>query len=105
MRQLCDHPDELEQLISREVRVGAELLMDTGQRPEEIRELPLDCLASDPDGSLVLVYDNHKSYRLARRLPIGKPTAGVITTQQERVRALFPTAPANSTPPAPPTAI
>ncbi|MFE3250991.1 tyrosine-type recombinase/integrase [Streptomyces sp. NPDC059209] len=94
MRQLCDHLDELEQLASREVRVGTELLMDTGRRPEEIRELPLDCVQSDPDGSLVLVYDNHKSYRLARRLPIGKPTAGVITAQQERVRAMFPGTPA-----------
>jgi hypothetical protein len=52
MRKLCDHLDELEQLISREVRVGTELLMDTGRRPEEIRDLPLDCLGQDPDGSL-----------------------------------------------------
>lgn len=93
MRQLCDHLNELEQLISREVRVGTELLMDTGRRPEEIRDLPLDCVGQDPDGSLVLVYDNHKSYRKGRRLPIGKATAGVITTQQQRVREMFPGTP------------
>lgn len=79
MRQLCDHLDDLEQVISREVRVGTELLMDTGRRPEEIRDLPHDCLGQDPDGSLVLIYDNHKSYRKGRRLPIGKATAAVIT--------------------------
>jgi HPt (histidine-containing phosphotransfer) domain-containing protein len=73
--------------------VGTELLMDTGRRPEEIRELPLDCLAQDPDGSPVLVYDNFKSYRLGRRLPIGKATAAVITGQQERVRTLVPHTP------------
>lgn len=93
MRQLCDHLDELEQLISREVRVGTELLMDTGRRPEEIRELPHDCLGQDPDGSLVLIYNNYKSYRMGRRLPIGKATAAVITTQQQRVRELFPDTP------------
>jgi hypothetical protein len=89
MRQLCDHLDELEQLISREVRVGTELLMDTGRRPEEIRDLPLYCLAQDLDGSLVLVHDNHKSYRMGRRLPIGEATAAVTT--QQRVRDMFPT--------------
>lgn len=93
MRQLCDNLDVLEQTAGREVRVGTELLMDTGRRPEEIRELPLDCLAQDPDGSPVLVYDNFKSYRLGRRLPIGKATAAVITGQQERVRTLFPHTP------------
>jgi hypothetical protein len=49
MRQLCDNLDALEQTAGREVRVGTELLMDTGRRPEEIREPPLDCLAQDPD--------------------------------------------------------
>lgn len=90
MHQLCDNLDALEQTAGREVRVGTELLMDTGRRPKEIRELPLDCLAQDPDGSPVLVYDNFKSYRLGRRLPIGKATAAVIAGQQERVRTLFP---------------
>ncbi|GEC02713.1 hypothetical protein SSP24_03680 [Streptomyces spinoverrucosus] len=92
-RQLCDHLDDLEELISREVRVSTELLMDTGRRPQEIRDLPFDCLEQDPDGSLVLVYDNHKSYRMGRRLPIGKATAAVITTQQQRVREMFPDTP------------
>jgi hypothetical protein len=47
MRQLWDHLDVLEQTAGREARVGTELLMDTGRRPEEIRGLPLDCLAQD----------------------------------------------------------
>ncbi|MGV9343120.1 tyrosine-type recombinase/integrase [Streptomyces sp. NPDC003688] len=93
MRQLCDHLDKLESLISREVRVGTELLMDTGRRPEEIRELPHDCLGHDPDGSLVLIYNNYKSHRMRQRLPIGKATAAVITTQQQRMRELFPDTP------------
>ncbi|MEU9083335.1 site-specific integrase [Streptomyces sp. NPDC048357] len=93
MRQLCDHLDDLEQLISREVRVGTELLMDTGRRPEEIRDLPHDCLGQDPDGSLVLIYDNNKSYRKGRCLPIGRTTAAVITTQQQHVRDMFPDTP------------
>jgi len=94
MRQLCENLDLLEQMAGREVRVGTELLIDTGRRPEEIRELPLHCLAQDQDGSPVLVYDNFKSYRLGRRLPIGKATAAVIVDQQERVRSLFPDTPA-----------
>ncbi|MEV3958486.1 tyrosine-type recombinase/integrase [Streptomyces albogriseolus] len=93
MRQLCDTLDALEEIAGREVRVGTELLMDTGRRPEEIRQLPYDCLKQDPDGSLVLVYDNFKSYRMGRRLPIGKATAALITNQQERVRGMFPDTP------------
>jgi len=38
----------------------------------------------------VLVYDNAKADRLARRLPINQATAAVITAQQDRVRARFP---------------
>ncbi|MEU7688634.1 hypothetical protein AB0B67_45690, partial [Streptomyces spectabilis] len=93
MRQLCDHLDALEQTIGREVRVGTELLMDTGRRPEEIRQLALDCLAQDPDGSPVLVYDNFKSCRPGCRLPIAKATAALIASQQEHVRTLFPHTP------------
>ncbi|MFD3471106.1 hypothetical protein ACFWWM_33090 [Streptomyces sp. NPDC058682] len=90
MPQLCDNPHLLEQASSREVRVATELLIDTGRRPDEICELWLDCLAIDPDGSPVLLYDNHKAYRLGRRLPIAKATAAVIAEQQERVRCRFP---------------
>ena len=49
--------------------------MDTGRRPAEIACLPFDCLTRDADGSPVLVYDNHKSARDGRRLPVAEATA------------------------------
>lgn len=93
MRELCDNLELLEKTSSREYRIATELLIDTGRRPDEIGTLKWDCLAKDPDGSLVLLYDNHKNYRLDRRLPIAKATAAVITEQQERVRERFPETP------------
>ncbi|WP_405785731.1 tyrosine-type recombinase/integrase [Streptomyces sp. NBC_01367] len=90
MRALCANLDLLEQMSTTEVRVATELLIDTGRRPDEIYTLKLDCLETDPDGSPVLIYDNHKAYRLGRRLPIGGETAEVIRRQQQRVRARFP---------------
>ncbi|WP_329390249.1 tyrosine-type recombinase/integrase [Streptomyces sp. NBC_01351] len=90
MRVLCAHLDRLEEMSNTETRVATELLIDTGRRPDEIYTLAWDCLESDPDGSPVLVYDNHKAYRLGRRLPIGGETAEVIRRQQQRVRDRFP---------------
>lgn len=90
MRQICAH---LPQLSSAEMRTGIELAIDTGRRPEEICSLRYDCLARDEDGSPVLVYDNHKANRLARRLPISQSTATLITAQQQRVRARYPNTP------------
>jgi hypothetical protein len=87
MTQLCAN---LDALASREMRVATELLMDTGRRPQEICALPLDCLARDSDGSPVLVYENHKENRLARRLPVAEATAQVIIAQQQRIRDRFP---------------
>ena len=69
--------------------------MDTGHA-QEICALPLDCLARDSDGSPVLVYENHKQYRLARRLPVAEATAQVIITQQQQVRDRFPGRPVSS---------
>ncbi len=89
MRNLTAHLDQLEASTSREVRVGTELMMDTGRRPGEIASLWLDCLEADPDGKPVLVYDNHKANREGRKLPIAAATAAIITGQQERVRARF----------------
>ncbi|MFE6334199.1 hypothetical protein ACFVOK_13390 [Streptomyces sp. NPDC057798] len=91
MRELCAHLNKLEAMSSIEVRVATELLIDTGRRPDEINTLALDCLDQDPDGSDVLVYDNHKAYRLGRRLPIGAETAATIRRQQQRVRERFRT--------------
>jgi integrase len=90
MQQLCAHLDEL---TSAEMRTAVELAIDTGRRPEEICELDFDCLTRDDDGQPVLIYDNHKANRPARRLPISNQTADVIVTQQQRVRARYPNTP------------
>jgi hypothetical protein len=84
----------LHALEPAEVRVATQIGIDTGRRPEDILNLPLDCLARDKDGGAVLVYDNVKADRLGRRLPISNATAEVITSQQDRVRQRFPHAPA-----------
>ncbi|MFD6893472.1 tyrosine-type recombinase/integrase [Rhodococcus sp. NPDC060086] len=93
MRHLCQHLDLLEAMANRETRVGVELLIDTGRRPDEICRLALDCLERDEQGRPVLVYDNVKSHRLGRRLPIHETTAELIEGQQQRVRHRYPTEP------------
>jgi len=90
MAVLCANLDSLE---PAEVRVATQIAIDTGRRPEDILDLPLDCLQRDKGGDAVLVYDNAKAHRLGRRLPINKATAAVITGQQQRVRAQFPDTP------------
>jgi integrase len=90
MQQLCTHLDEL---TSPEMRTAVELAIDTGRRPEEICDLDFDCLTRDDDGQPVLIYDNHKANRPARRLPIGEQTTAVILAQQQRVRARYPHTP------------
>ena len=87
MHQICG---QLHTLAAAHIRTAAEILIDTGRRPEDVVALPLDCLASDADGSPVLVYDNHKANRLGRRLPIPTATAQAIRAQQQRVRGRFP---------------
>jgi len=72
------------------MRTAVVLAIDTGRRPEEICNLAFDCLARDDDGLPVLVYDNYKANRAARRLPISEQTATVITTQQNAVRSRYP---------------
>ncbi|MEU2793956.1 tyrosine-type recombinase/integrase [Streptomyces sp. NPDC007100] len=91
LRQMCSHLPDLEAMSDVETRVATELLIDTGRRPDEVFTLGYDCLQQDPDGSDVLVYDNHKAYRLGRRLPIGRETATTIRRQQQWVRERFPT--------------
>ena len=87
LRQICS---QLDTLVSPHIRTAIEILIDTGRRPEDVVALPLDCLASDPGGAPVLVYDNHKAHRLGRRLPIPAATAQLIRAQQQRVRDRFP---------------
>jgi integrase len=90
MRQICGH---LPSLAAPHIRTAAEILIDTGRRPEDVVALPLDCLAADADGAAVLVYDNHKANRLGRRLPVPAATARAIRAQQQRVRDRFPGTP------------
>ena len=91
MAVVCANLDTLEPV---EVRVATQIGIDTGRRPEDILDLPLNCLARDKDGGDVLVYDNVKADRLGRRLPISTATAAVITSQQQRIRQRFPHTPA-----------
>jgi hypothetical protein len=90
MTTLCANLDTLEPV---EVKVATQIGIDTGRRPEDILDLPLDCLHRDKDGAAVLVYDNAKAHRLGRRLPISEATAAVISAQQSRVRQRFPDTP------------
>ncbi len=92
MAVLCANLDSLH---PAEVRTATQLGIDTGRRPEDILNLPVDCLARDADGGHVLVYDNAKADRLARRLPITGATAAVVTAQQARVRQRFADTPAD----------
>lgn len=95
MRQICEHLPSLvgQARNGNENRVAVELLIDTGRRPQEICQLRWDCLKQDSDRQHVLIYDNYKANRHGRRLPISQATAGVITRQQELVRADFPSTP------------
>jgi integrase len=90
---LCTQLPGLEALFGAQTRTAVELLIDTGRRPGEICALPLDCLDRDGDGKPVLVYDNDKAARKARRLPIAESTAAVIGAQQQRVRSRYPNTP------------
>ncbi|MBF6216165.1 hypothetical protein IU487_34795 [Nocardia puris] len=91
---MCAHLDELQARSGVVMRTAVELLIDTGRRPDEICQLKLDCLERDGQGKPVLIYDNRKANRPARRLPIQEATAAVIAAQQQRVRQQFPNEPA-----------
>jgi hypothetical protein len=94
MRILCGRLGELEEVIScREIRIAVELMIDTGRRPAEVCVLAWDCLERDADGSPVLIYDNSKSHRQRRRLPVSEHTAALITGQKTAVRERFPGTP------------
>ena len=94
MRQLCGYLPALEDVSCRATRVAAELLIDTGRRPDEICALRWDCLEYDEPGhEPVLVYFNHKCAREGRRLPIAQATAELIAAQKAWVREMFPGTP------------
>jgi site-specific recombinase XerD len=90
MNALNDALPSLETKSGRASRVTVEILMDTGSRPDEVCQLPLDCLERDGDGKYVLVYTDYKENRLHRRLPIPDSTAALIRGQQAAVREAFP---------------
>jgi integrase len=67
------------------------LLKSTGRRRGEIASLRLECLEVDGAGRPVLVYDNHKRQRMARRLPIADSAlVQAIRDQQAWVKHRFP---------------
>ena len=59
------------------------LLRDTGRRPTEIASLRRDCL-EHTGGEVSLVWNNHKSRRMRRRLPITADTAQTVRLWQTR---------------------
>jgi integrase len=67
-----------------------QLLKATGRRSGEIASLHLDCLDVDERGRPVLVYDNHKRQRMARRLPLAdSELVDAIGAQQAWVAQRF----------------
>lgn len=58
-----------------------QVLRDTGRRPNELVSLLADCVEID-NGDHALIYNNHKSHRLRRRLPITAATAATIQDWQ-----------------------
>lgn len=59
------------------------LLRDTGRRPEEVAALPRDCLETE-SGEISLVWNNRKSRRHRRRLPVTQGTAQTVRAWQDR---------------------
>ncbi|MFZ3493127.1 tyrosine-type recombinase/integrase [Streptomyces sp. 5.8] len=93
LAQICQALPELEKRSGSSIRVAAELLIDTGRRPDEVCRLPWDCLATGGDGKTVLIYHDYKGNRPGRRLPIADATAEVVRNQQRAVQARFPDTP------------
>ncbi|WP_166665815.1 tyrosine-type recombinase/integrase [Kribbella caucasensis] len=89
MKALSEALPVLEGLSGRAARVAVEVLMDTGRRPDEVCQLPWDCLDRDSDGKYVLIYTDYKENRLKRRVPIADATAALIRGQQALVQAMF----------------
>lgn len=88
--------DNLHVLAERsgaDTRRMVELLIDTGRRPDEICQLPWDCLDRDSDGKPTLLYTDSKNHKPGRRLPIAEATAAVIGAAKDDVRRRFPDTP------------
>lgn len=78
-------------------RIAYELLRDTGRRVGEVGALRCDCIWRDNDGSPWLLYDNSKSARLDRRIPIFDSLACSVEQVAAAVTALFPDTPQSET--------
>jgi integrase len=95
IRQLDAHLGSLGQGVARGQRTLAVpdlqlmyrtlyiVLRDTGRRPLEVVSLPRDCLETQSDQAS-LIWHNHKSHRMRRRLPITTGTAAAIRAWQHR---------------------
>jgi integrase len=68
-------------------------LRDTGRRPAELTSLGVDAVSRDHDGGPILVYDNRKSRRHGRRLPIGEDLHATLWAWRQVVVARFPDTP------------
>jgi integrase len=69
-----------------------QILRDTGRRPGEVVSLHVGCVEVI-DGQHNLIYDNHKSGRMRRRVPITSATADIIMGwQRHRVQLSTPPA-------------
>lgn len=90
LRIINDNLDVVAQRSGADARRMIEVLIDTGRRPDEICQLPLNCLTRDDTGKPVLIYTDSKNNRPNRRLPIAEATAQIIAYQQADVRARFP---------------
>lgn len=70
------------------------LLRDTGRRVSDLASLRCGCAVKDGDG-WTLIYDNVKSRRMGRRLPIDEETALAIRGAEKALVAAFPQTPKN----------
>ena len=95
-----DLPDAIIRVLVEESRTMATIsnestqrllliLIETGRRPAEICNLRYNCLAPSRNGH-VLVYDDEKSAKPNRSLPIQNAVASLIEVQQEWVRRNYP---------------
>lgn len=76
----------------RMFRVIYQVLRDTGRRPAEATTLKQGCVIRGADGKPILIYDNHKSRRLGRRLPVSEATAASIEAWETRLVEITPEA-------------
>lgn len=90
IRAIAENLDVLEERSGRDPRVMVEVMIDTGRRPDEVCRLRWGCLDKDPNGKYVLIYDDSKTNKPGRRLPIGKDTADKIRAHRKEVRERFP---------------